>query len=105
MPLLEIIGEAATRIPKENQARDPDILWTEIAGLRHHRHGSGYQDTSLTYYSTKLSCPLALLLAFSRQTQQEALHLHIAENLLATFLIVIQLTPLPLEIIQIENAA
>ena len=54
----------------------------------------------------KLNCPLALLLALS---QQEALHLHIPENLLATFFIVIQLTPflyaagVTLKKIRIEN--
>jgi uncharacterized protein with HEPN domain len=32
--LLEIIGEAATRIPKEDQVRYPDISWAEIVSLR-----------------------------------------------------------------------
>ena len=32
--LLEIIGEAATRIPKEDQARYKDITWPEIVSLR-----------------------------------------------------------------------
>jgi uncharacterized protein with HEPN domain len=32
--LLEIIGEAATRIPKEEQARHADISWAEIISLR-----------------------------------------------------------------------
>ncbi len=32
--LLEIIGEAATRIPKEDQDRYPDISWPEIVSLR-----------------------------------------------------------------------
>jgi uncharacterized protein with HEPN domain len=32
--LLEIIGEAATRIPKEDQAHYPDISWSEIVSLR-----------------------------------------------------------------------
>ena len=32
--LLEIIGEAATRIPKEDQARYTDISWPEIVSLR-----------------------------------------------------------------------
>jgi uncharacterized protein with HEPN domain len=32
--LLEIIGEAATRIPKEEQARYKDISWSEIVSLR-----------------------------------------------------------------------
>jgi len=32
--LLEIIGEAASRVPKEEQARYPDISWSEIISLR-----------------------------------------------------------------------
>jgi uncharacterized protein with HEPN domain len=32
--LLEIIGEAASRIPKEEQARYKDISWSEIISLR-----------------------------------------------------------------------
>jgi len=32
--LLEIIGEAAGRIPKEEQARYKDIFWSEIVSLR-----------------------------------------------------------------------
>jgi uncharacterized protein with HEPN domain len=32
--LLEIIGEAATRIPKEEQACHGDISWSEIISLR-----------------------------------------------------------------------
>jgi uncharacterized protein with HEPN domain len=32
--LLEIIGEAATRIPKKEQTRYADISWSEIISLR-----------------------------------------------------------------------
>lgn len=32
--LLEIIGEAANRIPKEDQARHPQIPWPQIVSLR-----------------------------------------------------------------------
>jgi uncharacterized protein with HEPN domain len=32
--LLEIVGEAATRIPKEDQSRYADISWPEIISLR-----------------------------------------------------------------------
>ena len=32
--LLEIIGEAANRIPPEEQARHPQIPWPQIVGLR-----------------------------------------------------------------------
>jgi len=32
--LLEIVGEAAGRVPTEERARHPDIGWAEIVGLR-----------------------------------------------------------------------
>lgn len=32
--LMEIVGEAANRIPKEEQSRHPEIPWTQIIGLR-----------------------------------------------------------------------
>jgi len=32
--LLEIIGEAANRIPEEEQARHPEIPWPQIVSLR-----------------------------------------------------------------------
>jgi uncharacterized protein with HEPN domain len=32
--LLEIVGEAANRIPEEEQARHPEIPWPQIVGLR-----------------------------------------------------------------------
>ncbi len=32
--LLEIVGEAATRIPEEDQARYADIPWPEVISLR-----------------------------------------------------------------------
>ena len=32
--LLEVIGEAATRIPPEQRARLPDVPWSEIVRLR-----------------------------------------------------------------------
>jgi uncharacterized protein with HEPN domain len=33
--LLEIVGEAANRIPREVQQRAPQIPWSEIIGMRH----------------------------------------------------------------------
>ena len=32
--LLEIVGEAASRVPAEIRVRHPDIPWPEIVGLR-----------------------------------------------------------------------
>lgn len=34
LKLVEIVGEAATRIPEATQARYPDIPWREIIGTR-----------------------------------------------------------------------
>jgi uncharacterized protein with HEPN domain len=33
--LLEIVGEAASRVPKEEWAMYPEIPWSQIVGLRH----------------------------------------------------------------------
>ena len=44
--LLEIIGEAATRVPTEERARRPDIPWAAIVGLRN-RLIHGYDDVDL----------------------------------------------------------
>jgi uncharacterized protein with HEPN domain len=41
--LLEIIGEAAGRVPAEEQARRPSIPWASIVGLRN-RLIHGYDD-------------------------------------------------------------
>jgi uncharacterized protein with HEPN domain len=41
--LLEIIGEAAGRIPAEEQARRPEVPWHSIIGLRN-RLIHGYDD-------------------------------------------------------------
>jgi len=32
--LLEIIGEAANRVPEDQRARIPEVPWAEIVGLR-----------------------------------------------------------------------
>jgi uncharacterized protein with HEPN domain len=39
--LLEIVGEAAGRVPAEECTRHPDIAWAEIIGLRN-RLTNGY---------------------------------------------------------------
>ena len=32
--LVEIVGEAASRVPRDQQARYPDIPWADIVGMR-----------------------------------------------------------------------
>lgn len=41
--LLEIIGEAASRVPVEERARRPNVPWAAIVGLRN-RLIHGYDD-------------------------------------------------------------
>ena len=44
--LLEIVGEAASRIAPDNRSRHPEVPWTEIIGLRH-RLIHGYDQVDL----------------------------------------------------------
>jgi uncharacterized protein with HEPN domain len=32
--LMEVVGEAATRVPDEFRSRYPEVLWRQVAGLR-----------------------------------------------------------------------
>ncbi len=45
--LLEIVGEAANRVPKDDQARYAEVPWAAISGLRN-RLIHGYDDVDLT---------------------------------------------------------
>jgi uncharacterized protein with HEPN domain len=48
--LLEIVGEAANRLPHDVQDRHPDIPWAEIIGLRNRLiHGYGAIDLDIVY--------------------------------------------------------
>jgi len=48
---LEIIGEAANKIPKEIQIRNSDIPWAQIIGLRHRLiHGYFVVDYKIVWY-------------------------------------------------------
>jgi uncharacterized protein with HEPN domain len=56
--LLEIIGEAATRIPKEDQARYKDISWPEIVSLRNRLiHGYDTVDFDILWQILKRDLP------------------------------------------------
>ena len=56
--LLEIIGEAATRIPKEDQARFTDISWPEIVSLRNRLiHGYDTVDFDIVWQIIKQDLP------------------------------------------------
>jgi uncharacterized protein with HEPN domain len=56
--LLEIVGEAATRIPKQERKKYPDIDWPQIVGLRN-RLIHGYDvDFDLLWQITRDDPPL-----------------------------------------------
>ena len=47
--LLEIIGEAATRVSKQTRAANPGVLWSEIIGMRD-RLIHGYDVVDLAFH-------------------------------------------------------
>ena len=60
--LLEIIGEAASRIPAEERASRPEIPWPAIVGLRN-RLIHGYDDVDLDIVWAIVSTDLPALLS------------------------------------------
>ncbi len=66
--LLEIVGEAASRIPREVQERHSKIPWTEITGMRNRLvHGYGAIDLDIVWIIITIDLPplvnaLALML-------------------------------------------
>lgn len=56
--LLEIIGEAANRVPKDEQQRYPQIPWPEIVGLRHRLiHGYDRVDFDIVWQISTRDLP------------------------------------------------
>jgi len=56
--LLEIIGEAAARIPKEEQVRYTDISWSEIISLRNRLiHGYDTADFDILWQIVSQDLP------------------------------------------------
>ena len=52
--LLEVIGEAANRVPRDVQARYPDIAWPEIIGLRNRLiHGYDSVDLDIVWQTVR----------------------------------------------------
>jgi uncharacterized protein with HEPN domain len=46
--LVEVIGEAANRVPQEIQASHPEVAWTEMIGMRN-RLIHGYDEVDLDF--------------------------------------------------------
>jgi uncharacterized protein with HEPN domain len=56
--LLEIVGEAANRIPKKERSAYPDIPWTEIVGLRNRLiHGYDEVDFNILWQIVRQDLP------------------------------------------------
>jgi uncharacterized protein with HEPN domain len=56
--LVELIGEAATQIPRELQAQYPQIPWPEIIGTRNRLiHGYDYVDYDILFETIKNDLP------------------------------------------------
>ena len=69
--LLEIVGEAANRIPAEVQVQHPDIPWREIIGLRNRLiHGYGAIDLDIVWRIIMADLP-PLIKALEKAIQDE----------------------------------
>ncbi len=56
--LLEIVGEAANRMPKDDRDRCPEIPWTEIVALRNRLiHGYDVVDLDILWQITSQDLP------------------------------------------------
>jgi len=60
--LLEIVGEAAGRVPTKERVRHPDILWPEIVGLRNRLiHGYDSVDFDILWQIVADDLPLLIV--------------------------------------------
>ena len=67
--LLEIVGEAATRVPREDQAKYPEIAWAQVVGLRNRLiHGYDAVDWDVVCQILNQDLP-ALVAALERIVQ------------------------------------
>jgi len=56
--LLEIVGEAARRVPEETQLRHPEIPWRQIIGLRNRLiHGYDAIDFDIMWATVTIDLP------------------------------------------------
>ena len=59
--LIEIIGEAANRVPEEFQEMHPEIPWTEIIGMRN-RLIHGYDEVDFNFLWSVIQNDLPILI-------------------------------------------
>jgi len=72
--LMEIVGEAAARVPKEERARYPQIPWPQIIGLRNRLiHGYDVVDFDVLWQIVTQDLPslVATLEALIRAEKQD----------------------------------
>ncbi len=56
--LLEVIGEAASRVPSDFRAQHPDVLWGEVIGLRNRLiHGYDSIDLDIVWQVITVDLP------------------------------------------------
>jgi uncharacterized protein with HEPN domain len=56
--LLEVVGEAANRVPEEESALYPEIPWPQIIGLRHRLiHGYDAVDLDILWQIVQVDLP------------------------------------------------
>lgn len=56
--LVEIIGEAASRVSHETRSRYPEIPWAEIIGMRNRLiHGYDFVDLNILWNTVKIDLP------------------------------------------------
>ena len=56
--LIEIVGEAASRVSKETQAQRHQIAWAQIIGMRNRLiHGYDFVDTDILWQTVKEDLP------------------------------------------------
>lgn len=59
--LLEIVGEAASRVSKDRQSRHPEVPWGQIIGLRNRLiHGYDTIDPDITWQILVNSVPMLI---------------------------------------------